>query len=59
MAAYFAGTQNEFTVVINAVMYGRADCARLLLDAGADKEATDRVRAGCGLRVGHLAWGVG
>jgi hypothetical protein len=36
---------------------GRADCARLLLDAGADKNAKDRVRAMRCVRMGR--WRVG
>ena len=36
------------TALILASQAGHADCARLLLDAGADKEATDVVRASAG-----------
>ncbi len=32
------------TALMLAAERGRADCARLLLDAGADKEATHKVR---------------
>jgi hypothetical protein len=35
-----------------AARNGYADCARLLLDAGADKEAQDLVRANAGFCVG-------
>ena len=45
--------QHGKTALIEAANYGRADCARLLLDTGADTNATDNVRANavCG-------WGV-
>jgi hypothetical protein len=33
---------------MDAGWYGHADCARLLLDAGADTEAKDKVRASAG-----------
>ncbi len=36
------------TALICAAIYGRADCARLLLDAGADKNAQNKVRASVG-----------
>ncbi len=45
-----------WTALIHAVWKGRADCARLLLDAGADKNAMDKVRVSVGsgvLRVGR------
>ena len=32
------------TALIRAAMHGSADCARLLIDAGADKNAKDNVR---------------
>jgi hypothetical protein len=32
------------TVLMYAVQQGRADCARLLIDAGVDKDAKDEVR---------------
>ncbi len=42
--------------LIHAAQNGHADCARLLLDAGADKEAKDYVRDGfCAGRV--CGWG--
>ena len=37
--------QSGSTALIYAALYGRMDCARLLLDAGADTEATNVVRA--------------
>jgi hypothetical protein len=37
--------QGGRTVLIHAVFQDRVDCARLLLDAGADKEAKDEVRS--------------
>jgi hypothetical protein len=39
------------TALMNAASGGHADCARLLLDAGADKNATDNVRASAGVGV--------
>ncbi len=41
--------QSGSTALILAAGSGHADCARLLLDAGADKEATDKVRASGGV----------
>ena len=46
--------QFGFTALIGAAGGGHSDCVRLLLDAGADKNATDEVRAGAGGGV----WGV-
>ena len=40
--------QGGWTALISAAVTGYADCARLLLDAGADKNATDQVRARAG-----------
>ena len=37
-------TQDGWTALICAADQGRADCVRLLIDAGADKEAADNVR---------------
>ncbi len=37
--------QSGNTALIWAAMRGHADCARLLLDAGADTEVKDNVRA--------------
>ncbi len=37
-------TQNGWTALMNAAEFGRTECARLLIDAGADKEAKDEVR---------------
>ncbi len=36
--------QAESTALLNATAYNRADCVRLLLESGADKEARDIVR---------------
>ena len=48
--------QGENTALMCAIEKGRSDCVRLLLDAGADKEAKDKVRASahrvCGLMMG-------
>ncbi len=48
-AAYLGSTQGGFTALIYTATFGHADCARLLLDAGADKNANAivRARAGC------------
>ncbi len=45
------------TALIYAAMEGHADCARLLLDAGADKNAANNVRAsaGCGWAVREMS----
>ena len=51
-----AHAQNGYTALILAAVNGRAGCARLLLDAGADKEAKDEVRR-VGLRLGIFVWG--
>ena len=46
------------TALICTSQNGHVDCARLLLDAGADKEATDKVRARGGvLRMGLVTRG--
>jgi hypothetical protein len=39
-------TQNGETALLHATIFGHADCVRLLIDAGADKDAKDMVRAG-------------
>ena len=41
--------QGGNTVLIHAAVKGYADCVRLLLDAGADKEAKNVVRASAGV----------
>ena len=43
--------QNRFTALIYASDRGHADCVRLLLDAGADKNAKGPVRASRSLRL--------
>ncbi len=40
-------TQDGYTALIHAASNGHAACVRLLLDAGADKEAKDNVRVIC------------
>ena len=51
--------QYGMTALIGAGWLGRADCARLLLDAGADKNAKDEVRAIAGVGVcGGVATGL-
>ena len=42
---FAARAQFGATALMRAADNGRADCMRLLLDAGADKNAKDRVRA--------------
>jgi ankyrin repeat protein len=37
-------TQDGFTALFFAIINAHADCVRLLLEAGADKEAKDTVR---------------
>ncbi len=37
-------SQDGNTALMWAAEYGRAECVRLLIDAGADKEAEDNVR---------------
>jgi hypothetical protein len=39
-------SQSGNTALIWAAVYGRAECVRLLIDAGADKEVKDVVRIG-------------
>ena len=39
-------SQDGNTALILAAEQGHADCLRLLIDAGADKDAKDRVRVG-------------
>ncbi len=39
-------SQRGSTALICAALNGRADCVRLLIDAGADKDAKDHVRVG-------------
>ena len=38
------GLQGGLTALICAAEYGHTSCARLLIDAGADKDAKDEVR---------------
>jgi hypothetical protein len=49
--------QNGWTALICAATNGHADCVRLLLDAGADKEAKDSVRASAVFVYGALFFG--
>ncbi len=50
--------QDGWTALISAAYKGHADCLRLLLDAGADMNAKNRVRAvGPALSaVGRMPW---
>ena len=49
--------QSGYTALRYAAENGRADCVRLLLEAGADTEARTNVRACAVWHLGHLAWG--
>jgi hypothetical protein len=51
-----AAAQDGWTALMCAARFGHADCARLLLDAGADKNAKSNVRARAA--VDGVAWGV-
>ena len=51
LAAHLARTQDGRTALMNAAIGGHVGCARLLLDAGADQEAKDNVRANAGVGV--------
>jgi hypothetical protein len=42
-----SNSQSGWTALINAGYMGRADCVRLLIDAGADKDARNNVRRRC------------
>jgi hypothetical protein len=42
--AFNTRAQTLMTPLLWAAVHGRTDCARMLIDAGADKEATDMVR---------------
>jgi ankyrin repeat protein len=46
--------QNGDTALMRANAWGRAECARLLIDAGADKDAKDDVRRRSMLLLGRL-----
>ncbi len=61
MVAAHLGRRAQYgsTALIWAAMRGHADCARLLLDAGADKETTDDVRASAGRAFGAVIWVIG
>jgi ankyrin repeat protein len=37
-------SQNGYTALMHAAGFDRAECVRLLIDAGADKDAKDNVR---------------
>ena len=47
-------SQNGSTALMYAAVYGHTDCVRLLIDAGADKDAKDWVRVGRCFGVGTL-----
>ncbi len=48
MGGSLAAAQSGKTLLVYAATNGHADCARLLLDAGADANAADNVRASAG-----------
>ncbi len=55
-----ACAQYGYTALIWAAQTGRANCARLLLDAGAAQEAKSKVRASAGLSGRSVVvWGGG
>ncbi len=58
-AAAAAAAQNGWTALILTGWNGLADCARLLLDAGADKNAKGEVRASAGFDVRDIVGGGG
>ena len=39
-------SQGGWTALLNAALHGHADCLKLLIDAGANKDAKDNVRDG-------------
>jgi ankyrin repeat protein len=47
-------SQGGFTALMFAASSGHADCVRLLIDAGADKEIRNNVRAGRCFAGRHL-----
>ena len=47
--------QDGSTALLLAAWMGHSDCVRLLLDAGADKETTDKVRTS-GLSAASSIW---
>ena len=44
-------SQSEETALMKAAQYGKDGCLKLLLEAGCDKEAKDKVRDECGVVV--------
>lgn len=51
VAVHIFKTQHGYSALIFAALKGDADSVRLLLEAGADKEATDDVRDFVGLTL--------
>ncbi len=47
----FSRTQEGYTALMSAAFYGQIDCARLLVEGGADMDAKDNVRYTCMHRV--------
>ncbi len=58
IVAFDQGVQRGRTALIWAATEGKADCVRLLLDAGADKEATDEVRVDRRLSLFQACFGL-
>ena len=56
-AAAAAAAQRGETALMMAAAKGRVDCARLLLDAGADKDAKKKVRVSAGGGVRDVGGG--
>ena len=56
--AHLSRAQDGQTALIWAARHGQVDCAELLLNAGADTNAKDNVRAiaRCFVHLGRLAW---
>ena len=59
IVAFDQGGQRGRTALIWAATEGKADCVRLLLNAGADKEATDEVRVDRPLSLFQACFGLG
>ncbi len=47
VCVWLVQSQYGYTALIRAAKHGRAECVRLLLEAGADKDAMTNVRLIC------------